>query len=256
MNANALFAIGKDHTICEDYAIAKVSNGFAYAIVSDGCSASDEVDFGARVLVMSAKNSLMHSYIDNAKMFGDETIFDANKVYKIFPYLHPQALDATLLAMWVQDNRCTAYLYGDGVFIHKTGAEVYFVHVHLTSGAPDYLSYSLDSKRKLAYDSMVDNKKIISTSHHGQLDGKPFEPFVITDNVREGDVIAVISDGINSFRKADNTAMPWQELIEEFVGYKTFEGEFVIRRLSAFKRKCMKEGITHSDDISIASIIV
>jgi hypothetical protein len=74
--------------------------------------------------------------------------------------------------------------------------------------------------------------------------------------VAEGDVIAVVSDGINSFRKADNTPLAWIELIDEFTGFKTFEGEFVLRRIAAFKRKCLKEGITHSDDISVAAIVI
>jgi len=31
---------------------------------------------------------------------------------------------------------------------------------------------------------------------------------------------------------------------------------FVKRRMAAFKRKCIKEGWTHSDDISIGAIVV
>lgn len=74
--------------------------------------------------------------------------------------------------------------------------------------------------------------------------------------VESGDIISVISDGINSFRNADSTSIPWENLIDEFTSYKNFEGDFVLRRISAFKRKCAKEGITHYDDISIASIVV
>ena len=55
---------------------------------------------------------------------------------------------------------------------------------------------------------------------------------------------------------SSNTPIAWTDLIDEFTGFKTTEGEFVLRRMSAFKRKCLKEGITHSDDISIGSIVI
>jgi hypothetical protein len=46
------------------------------------------------------------------------------------------------------------------------------------------------------------------------------------------------------------------ELAEEFIGYKNFTGVFAKRRFSAFKKKCLKEGWTHSDDISVAAIVI
>jgi hypothetical protein len=74
--------------------------------------------------------------------------------------------------------------------------------------------------------------------------------------VEEGDVISVITDGINSFRKEDNEVIDWKDLVDEFCGFKNFEGQFVQRRIGAFKRKVNKEKWHHFDDISIASILV
>jgi len=45
-------------------------------------------------------------------------------------------------------------------------------------------------------------------------------------------------------------------LAEEFIGFKSSTGIFVKRRLAAFKKKCVKECMTHSDDISVSAIIV
>ena len=71
MNADRSFQIGNDHTICEDFALADVEAGLAYAIVCDGCSASTDVDFGARALAFSAKRTIqMYPDIDEDK-FGD-----------------------------------------------------------------------------------------------------------------------------------------------------------------------------------------
>jgi hypothetical protein len=263
MNANSVYYIGHEHTICEDYALAEINpwQNLAYAIVCDGCSASPDVDFGARILALSAKRTLRFDckYKYTSEKFGEVTIQNATRVYDIFPSLHPQALDATLLAAWVYNNNLTVYMYGDGVLIHKTKTDIKSIHIQLTSGAPDYLSYSLDAGRMAAYKAMKDNKKEVVTRVNDVVMTEiyePFYPFIYTCPVEEGDVIAVISDGINSFRKADYTPIPWQDLVVEFTGFKTTEGEFVSRRISAFKRKCLKEGITFSDDISIASIIV
>jgi hypothetical protein len=210
---------------------------------------------------MSAKGALRawgDSYFP--KEFGVIVIQNARKAIEAFPYLSPHCLDTTLLVAYVEDNQLWACLYGDGVIVHRTKTGVTSVHIQLTSGAPDYLSYHLDPIRKQAYDNVEDNKKLIDIYIPGgkciETEGEPFEPYVLQTPVEEGDVISVISDGINSFSKSDYTSIPWQDLIEEFTGYKNFEGEFVLRRISAFKRKCLKEGITHSDDISVATIIV
>lgn len=264
MNSNATFQIGKDHIICEDYALASASPNITYAIVSDGCSASPEVDFGARCLAMSAKREirLNASFLD---FNGKNVVANAQKVIDTFPYLSPQFLDATLLVAGVNNHTkdVSVYMYGDGVMVHRKKDGIVAVHIQLTSGAPDYLSYHLDPLRKQGYEALEDNKKLVTirtaegkldTSRTGDYD--PFDPFIYETNVVEGDVVAVISDGINSFRKMNNDPIPWNDLIDEFTGYKTFEGEFVLRRIAAFKRKCLKEGITHSDDISVAAISI
>lgn len=261
MNTDSTFAIGNDHIVCEDYALSEVSAGMAYAVVSDGCSASPEVDFGARCMAMSAKRALrLGCQVDNPVRFGEIVVQNAARVIDVFPYLSPQCLDATLLVAWVQDNKLTAYLYGDGVLVHKSNTSITTVHISLTSGAPDYLSYQLDPIRRQYYEKVEDNQKNITVTIAGKsivTKGTPLIPYVMSNvPVEKGDIIAVISDGINSFRKADSTPISYQELVDEFTGYKTLNGEFALRRIAAFKRKCLKEGTTHSDDISIAAIVV
>ena len=263
MNCNSTFSIGHDHIICEDYALSGNSAGLAYAVVCDGCSASPEVDFGARILAMSAKRALLIARDSEPARFGEIIIQNAERVFDVLPHLHRQALDATVLVAWVEDNKVTARLYGDGVFVHKSGDDVYAINMHLTSGAPDYLSYHLDPQRLAIYKGVKGNVKTIETFeitngtktiNNGVAD--PLIPVTLKRDVKPGDIIAVISDGINSFRESDNKEIDWTNLLEEFVGFKNFEGEFVIRRIAAFKRKCAKNGTTHSDDISISAIVV
>jgi hypothetical protein len=268
MNTDSIYHIGKDHRICEDYSLSgKIKtddpNGLGYAVVCDGCSASPDVDIGARILAHSVLTVLENmSYEDQmdgvyANYIGVCAIHRANKIYGILSKLHPQALDATLLLTWVYKDKVTLVMNGDGVFIHKSGDNIFTIHSHLTSGAPDYLSYTLDKTRKEMYGHLVDNVKVVSISDSPEPKHYvPFEPVWVKRKVKQGDIIAVISDGIGSFRKQDNTPIDWKDLVNEFIGFKNTEGEFVNRRISAFLRKCNKEMTTHSDDISIASIVV
>lgn len=279
MNTDACFQIGKDHIICEDYALSGKINDISYAIVCDGCSASPDVDFGARILASSARE-LIHSFplseeeikrymcdkdpsYDKATHFGNEVIYLAEEVISKFKHLNELCLDATLLIAFIKDytshKDLSIYMFGDGMFIHKSKDYVKMYHAKLTSGAPDYLSYHLDDSRMDNYKKLKDNHKEVDIITNGNLEKKiynPFHPVVYHGAIEEGDVVSVISDGINSFRKQDNEEIDWNNLVDEFTGFKNFEGQFVLRRISAFKRKCMKENWHHLDDISIASIVV
>ena len=63
MNEDCYFEIGHSHTICEDYALTgKINENLSYAIVCDGCSASDTVDLGARILAHTAREYLISYY--------------------------------------------------------------------------------------------------------------------------------------------------------------------------------------------------
>jgi serine/threonine protein phosphatase PrpC len=261
MNADSIFQIGRDHTVCEDYALSgtmkDVNADIAYAIVCDGCSASNDVDTGARLLALSARENIFWSHLrENCKEFGNRTIFNASEILHRFPSVSKTCLDATLLVAYVQDKKLTLFGFGDGVLVHKSKTGTKFFHVGLSSGAPDYLSYHLDNNRMIAYNALMDNRKTVATSFDGITDYKPFIPINYSATLEEGDVVAVISDGINSFRMADNTPIEWEGLLEEFIGFKNYAGVFVNRRMAAFQRKCLKEGWHHHDDISIAAIVV
>jgi len=62
MNSDSQYLIGHSHHVCEDYALSGFYNGLHYAIVADGCSASKDVDIGARVLAKSAEGVIRSVY--------------------------------------------------------------------------------------------------------------------------------------------------------------------------------------------------
>ena len=58
MTADAYFAIGRTHDVCQDYALASDDVPKTWALVSDGCSSSPASDIGARLLGRAAAHAL------------------------------------------------------------------------------------------------------------------------------------------------------------------------------------------------------
>jgi hypothetical protein len=258
INVDHDFQIGKEHIVCEDYALSGLHANKAIAIVCDGCSASPDVDVGARLLALSARQMCIgHGYM-SFEPFAFAAAHKAHLALESFTSVHPHCLDATLLVAWVEKDEVHAYMHGDGVLVHKRKDGHHFIHVEFSRSAPAYPAYLLDDERKKGYLSAQITKTVVEVTEVGRLERvmTPFEPMKYNVKVEEGDVIAVISDGINSFRRANNEPIPWEELVNEFTGYKNTTGLFAKRRIAAFKRQCAKEGTTHSDDISIAAIVV
>lgn len=269
MNADHAFYIGNTHNICEDYSLSGVVENGAFAIVCDGCSQSPDVDFGARALALSAKRTLSIGGTDmRSDLFGKITIDNLKHIDDNFP-LHPHSLDATLLVTWVKGNEFTVNMYGDGIFFHLNNTSIRTVHVDFESNTPDYLSYYLDKVRLKEYgETVVGNKRIIDSFVYktetidsrntlgNEFFMKPFEPVTFKGMVEEGDIIGVISDGANSFRKSDGSDIDWQLAVREFIDFKSTAGVFVQRRLGFLKRQWTKNLINHYDDISMAAICI
>lgn len=278
MNTDCRFEIGADHLVCEDFAHVFHNDACktAVAIVSDGCTSSSNTDIGARILALSAFR-VWGEYISegdeeiDANTFGKKSIFLSKSVLDQISYMNiqPGCLDATLLVAFVRENDYTVFMFGDGVFFHKSKEGIHTVNTSLTSGAPDYLSYYLNSDRKRRYDSLEENLRIIQdtrgnlddeiewSSLHTQIKSSlPFEYTILRGTAEPGDIIAVCSDGINTYRKPDYSPISVEEMGREFLDYKNTVGVFVKRKMNALHRRFLKEGITHSDDVSISSIIV
>jgi len=267
MNADHHFEIGNSHEICEDYAISAAGDTEALAIVCDGCSKSPDVDFGARALALSAKRTLLiGGSTMNYDLFGKVTIDNLKYLGDTLP-LHPHVFDATLLIVWVKDNTFDAKFYGDGVFFHKSKTTLRIIKIDFESPAPAYLSYHLDKLRKAEYEAQTQGSKhMFETSLYiqGELrDSIDVESYAdsfgeseVKGLVEPGDIIGVMSDGVNTFKKGDSTEINWIEIVKQFTDFKTTEGVFVQRKIAAVKRKMKKELTTHYDDISMAAIVV
>ncbi|HYG35889.1 MAG TPA: protein phosphatase 2C domain-containing protein, partial [Clostridia bacterium] len=161
MNTDFYLERGRDHAVCEDFAAAGVKAGQAFALLSDGCSSSKNVDFGAHILVHAARDNLQPilesgSPLD-ARAFARMTIAKAANVLGCFAALPDSTLDATLLLALVRPGpssggfRAQVCFWGDGVVIVRRKDRVVTTLLHFAGNAPLYLSYALNAPRRLAY---------------------------------------------------------------------------------------------------------
>jgi len=273
MNTDHYYEIGHKHEICEDYAASGLLGELAFAFVSDGCSASTDVDFGSRALIFAAKDALLNGMaFAKAEDLGDFIIGRAEQAGKVFASMHPLALDATLLMTVANEERVRLLMFGDGVFIIRrpdglTVVEVEYAPTVNDNPAPFYLSYQLDLERLKNYANSCGKPKTIrTTTCDGPLKAIEIKTVVETvpyDRVtelsfrrEEVTMAAVVSDGIGTFREGDDTRIDCLDMIDDFTLYKTTKGSFQQRRMMSLKRECRERMRTHGDDISIATIIV
>jgi hypothetical protein len=251
MKTTHTYLAGQAFIACVDYALSGTSGDFAYAIICDGQGPNKipDMDFGVRAVTLAARETVRLARTTDLfpAFFGTYTIGKASAMKLIFPALHYQALDVSLLVAWVKGDKMTAYLYGNGTFIHKNHEHVRVVHVN--SPQPDFLSYGLDEARKASYLAAQHGKNkeyydCILQGHDesgSTISSRFLEPVVIQTPVQPGDVIYLCSDGIDSFRDAHMSRRDWREMLEAYL----------MRPLSP-----MMAGSYAYDDISMATIAI
>ena len=71
----------------------------------------------------------------------------------------------------------------------------------------------------------------------------------------QADVVAVLSDGAESFVDRDGETVSLETLLPELFSFKNLEGEFVTRRVRRFlERTCVQRGWRHEDDFSMSAV--
>lgn len=254
--ADASFAIGHRHRVCEDYAVAGRGLGGAFAIVSDGCSSSPQSDFGARLLSAAAARELALGTMSTSTVLGA-----AARAAKAVG-LAASALDATLLCAYRAGEEVHVLASGDGVVaaVDDWGTIEAWAIRH-PSGAPAYLSYQLDGERRAAYLRDHHHREV-----HELFGGQTARvvatslfdsPYVwrMTLPASRFPVVAVLSDGAESFR-GDEGAVPLARVLTRLLDFKVLRGEFVARRMRRFlTRECSDLGWRHDDDLAMAAII-
>lgn len=272
MNSDSYFKIGHIHDVCEDFAIASGKDDRSFAIMSDGCSGSPRTDFGARFLTLAmeqilSNEKLTDEEIDQMHMIG----LSIAQLISVTSRLNNTCLDATLGYVFPNKENIIAFLAGDGaIAARKIDGSKWAAIIDYPSGAPPYLSYSLDKERLQYYLKETDGCRFTIDIYDGfdtddtntKTEKKGMDPHIFTFPRSEYDLVMVMSDGICSFQKPANseTTRCFEmvhpiDIINRFLAVKSYKGDFIKRRCKRFiKNLCTKGGWKHLDDISVAAI--
>lgn len=282
--ADAFFAQGKTHMVCQDYALARADKD-AYAIVCDGCSSSPRTDVGARLVAhatalhMRWLHNVEPAFADRERMIIDAAANAANEID-----LDLHALDATVIAARTGVDKegsqgVIVSMRGDGVLVarHRTGGHHVIYTVDHEENAPRYLSYDIDTQRLEGYLNKFGEKScsrvyISRWVEHRAADG--WAPNLSTDfeghpedwffAADEYDLVMVLSDGARTFQRVVQSRsgtsqylvnVPLEQVVGHLLDIKGTKGAFLQRRCHKFLTKfCAAEGWQHADDFSAAAI--
>jgi len=264
MNSDSYYEIGYSHTVCQDYAINGDNGVLKYAIISDGCSSSKNSDIGARLLAHLFKQ---YQLIPENIIMNLQQLSNMTDIIQI----NPEFLDSTLLIAFMSDKKTTVNIFGDGGFYvkFKDGHFEYYL-VDFDQNAPLYISYFLHDTYQNYYKYFPNQKiSLIKVSgkdwNEATTEVEDLTSFKNTDlfkrlmfNFENVSFISVFSDGVRSFTMQDDNGLivPVNDLsiVSRFNSYKSFQGQFVQRRMNKINKENKKLKISHYDDISIATI--
>lgn len=269
MNYDSFLEVGSQHKVCEDF-IVSGTDPCPYVILSDGCSASENSNYGAMILVQMAKRYLdfrKHELggIDYDDM-GNWVIYNADAVVRSMG-LNRTCLDATLIVSYLWNDSVYVYVYGDGCIITKLWDGLFWIYeVSFSSDSPYYLSYKLDCSRRMVYRNMGYSKVV----KHGSLG---MGPDLFRDADREVNYpvhykfdsanfkeVYIASDGINSFVR-NGEKLPVKDVMENLLDTerenrdRNTKGVFIQRRCRKAIRGFRKGGWDHYDDISFGGFL-
>ena len=284
MNADCAFQIGASHSVCQDYARAWSRRPAAaaqgsgrqlapYVILSDGCSSSPDTDFGARLLVKAAEQTLRdHGDIParGTAAFHREAARRA-LAWAESAGLPPQAVDATLLTAHLGGEELILGCSGDGVICLQSRAGDLDVYtVSYPSGYPVYPGYAHQPERLLALEAAAPQGKEVRHFRSPSVEerlrlvgvtGGDSLTEVLAVNASDYEYAALLTDGIHSFLRAGRAAagahaesIPTDEALRALVSFKSNGGSFVGRRAKRFRKDCQAWGWRHEDDLAVGAL--
>lgn len=252
MHADATFHIARDHEVCQDWAAAGGPTHARWALVCDGCSGAPRSDFGARLLGQAAALEL-----DRGPLCGGQVVERAAG-HAASLGLPARCLDATLWAIWQDDDLFRVFGSGDGVLVaRRHDGLVESWTIEHPDSAPAYLSYLVDPERLARYLAChgerrilhdVDGERASTTETH-----VAHAPYAMswTFERRRYASVAVLSDGVTALRDLDRRPVAVVDALETLTIFKRLRGRFVRRRLRAVIKR---GGLELGDDLSMAAL--
>jgi serine/threonine protein phosphatase PrpC len=243
------------HDYCQDYTINSKVNDVEFGVLCDGCTSSTDTDIGARILSHTTKKYIKHEFNDD--LF--KQIIKESKVKNEYIFgLDNSSLYSTLMVMKHQNNCVNIACFGDGFIIEKYKDGRIIIHeIFNKYNAPYYLIYQIDNLI-YQYINEFGNINVVKTIELPKNITLKTDKFNVIDcvgvyktynNLDELDLLAICSDGLNSFSK-DEVKIDLNEIIDKLFNFKNARsGDFVKRRVKSFKR--FNKDFKNFDDCSI-----
>ena len=212
---------------------------FPYLLIADGCSSSKFSDFGARLLVVTAKKLLQKQVnaeqFPNAKKMGIKIARKAKILLKRMA-LPDYALDATLIIAFVWKHYVCVYCYGDGAVVYRDKCgELKWNCIEYTHNAPYYLSYQNSKNKEINYRKNSGQAEKLLYSNQGIKRETITEPSVFKFPISSLSSLSVMSDGLSSFVDSKRCQIVAPEsIVGELMDFKNTKQYFVKRRLKRF----------------------
>jgi len=271
MNADSFFTIGSTHQVCEDYSLSGGKDDNSFAVMSDGCSGSPRTDFGARFLSLAMEQILQQKTLNKEEMHN--VGLSIAKLMSTTTGLPLACLDATLGYVFADGDHIRAFMAGDGaIAARKKDGSKWCAIIEYPSGAPPYISYSLDDDRTELYLNatngcqfkidMYESSTDLASGYTSTIEDEGMHSHVFRFPRDEYDLVMVMSDGVSSFQKPKNSEttkyfeeVHAAEIIDRILAVKSAKGDFIKRRCKrVIKNLCLKAGWKHLDDFSVAAL--
>ena len=269
MNLDSFYGIGNAHDVNEDYATTGIIANKHIFMVSDGCSASEDVDFGCR---FNCKNALkaLRDFDFKKSICADNDTFYTHFRHEIAYYsdfvrksldMPKSSLDASLVIGITNGELIRVFFYGDGyVFLKLKDDNVRIIRVTYTNNAPLYPSYFLQEERLESYleefkghhknvTIFSSKEKLEVTTEHDLL-----KPLMFTFDVKDIITCCVTSDGFGSFTMKGIQQLNDFDMMCGALDFKNYAGQYILRRMKSFHRDIAHQEVRHEDDISVAGV--
>lgn len=280
VHSDAHYIKGDNHKYCQDYALSGDFGDLSFAILSDGCSASNYSDVGARALCYQAKKILIPFLSDSELNYLPIDHYKIKEVAReaLATLLHmgfeeEEAIMATHATLFVvffnkKTENFGFVCVGDGsLLIHNHDDHKSVFSFEYPNNTPYYPIYEYMVKRNFLSEKhcreLKNSKKVLSYSveENGSINpaaSKKLDehsvPIILEllNSVSSINSMVIFSDGISSTQSKSSRA---PELV--FSDYKVKKGLFVQRAMQfAVKLGRKRDNLTFFDDISSGAVIL
>ena len=268
-SCDAITKTGKAHTKCDDSSLSFKDESYAWAIISDGCSSSQDSDIGSRLLV-NICNIVIEKMKTNFNSFSDQIYTESIKnlcrehVDFLAKYgISNTLFDATLGIIYANNitRNFEVSLIGDGTILAiKKDGSYEWKQISFRDGAPYYLSYKLDEQRDERLKETYDMTRIIVNSDKRDEFFTDIN-YTMSFPMNKYHTVLLATDGIDTFHEMAKPedgggllTLDSDLVRKEMTNFKSFNGNFIQRRVSRFLQDGFIQRRNHLDDFSLAGI--